>query len=106
MTLKLSGARYVTFNYYIDAIFSVGFVLFQHLNHKDVIFRQMAAQMKFKYDNYWGNIDKLNLFMFISVILDPRRKLVYVDWMVKAWFGVEGARSLSSNIKTFFIYII
>ncbi|KAK1356925.1 hypothetical protein POM88_050181 [Heracleum sosnowskyi] len=101
-TLKLSGALYVTSNYYIDVIFGVGFVLSQHLHHEDEIVRKMAAHMKLKYEKYWGNIDKLNLFMFIFVILDPRRKMVYVDWMIKAWFGIERAENLSLNIKSTF----
>lgn len=58
--------------------------------------------MKLKYDKYWGNIDKLKLFMFISVILDPRRKMTYVDWMINAWFGVERSSRLSFNIKLTF----
>lgn len=47
-TLKLSGSLYVTSNYYIDAIFGVGYVLSQQLNHEDASVKQMATQMKFK----------------------------------------------------------
>ncbi|KAK1367480.1 hypothetical protein POM88_043041 [Heracleum sosnowskyi] len=85
-----------------DPDFAKCFVLSQHLHHEDEIVRKMAAHMKLKYEKYWGNIDKLNLFMFISVILDPRRKMVYVDWMIKAWFGIERAENLSLNIKSTF----
>ncbi|KAL8109156.1 hypothetical protein AgCh_025301 [Apium graveolens] len=38
----------------------------------------------------------------LLVFLDPRRKMVYVDWMVKAWFGIEKAKSLSFGIKSTF----
>ncbi|KAK1362591.1 hypothetical protein POM88_047065 [Heracleum sosnowskyi] len=65
-TLKLPGSLYITSNYYIDAIFGVGYVLFQHLYHEDEAIRKMASHMKLKYDKYWGDIDKLNHFIFIS----------------------------------------
>ncbi|XP_052482956.1 putative AC transposase [Gossypium raimondii] len=35
----------------------------------------MAIKMKEKYDKYWGDIDKMNLLMFVACILDPRQKL-------------------------------
>ncbi|KAK1362600.1 HAT, C-terminal dimerization domain containing protein [Heracleum sosnowskyi] len=71
-------------------------------NIEDEAFRKMASHMKLKYDKYWGDIDKLNHFIFISVILDPRRKMVYVDWMVKIWFGAERCGILYLNIKSTF----
>ncbi|WRX28025.1 HAT [Theobroma cacao] len=40
----------------------------------------MAIRMKEKYDKYWGNVEKMNLVLFIAAILDPRKKLSYVEF--------------------------
>lgn len=68
-TLKLSGSHYVTCNAYVNEIFGVGLVISEQCHNEDVSLRQMASQMKAKYDKYWGNIDNLNLLLFISLSL-------------------------------------
>ena len=40
----------------------------------------MAMRMKDKYDKYWGNMEKINIFIFVAVVLDPRHKLNYVEF--------------------------
>ncbi|KAK9757677.1 hypothetical protein RND81_01G178600 [Saponaria officinalis] len=101
-TLKMPASIYVTSNSYVEVIFGVGEVLSKHLTHEDVGIRNMTSQMKIKYDKYWGKIDNLNLLLFVSLILDPRWKLVCVEWMVKKAYGVEKGNLLSMNIKYFF----
>ncbi|XP_074267907.1 zinc finger BED domain-containing protein RICESLEEPER 2-like [Silene latifolia] len=101
-TLKLSGSRYVTSNYYVEIIFGVGEVISQHLSHKDEGVRNMASKMKLKYDKYWGKIENLNLLLFVSLILDPRYKMTYVEWMVKTIYGNDKGRLLAMNITYFF----
>ncbi|KAL9235748.1 hypothetical protein vseg_010485 [Gypsophila vaccaria] len=101
-TLKMSGSRYVTSNFYVEVIFGVGEVLSKHLIHEDEGIKKMAFEMKAKYDKYWGKIENLNLLLFMSLILDPRWKLVCVEWMVKKAYGVEKGKILSINIKYLF----
>ncbi|XP_074290537.1 zinc finger BED domain-containing protein RICESLEEPER 2-like [Silene latifolia] len=101
-TLKMSASLYVTSNSYVEVIFGVGEVLSQHLLHQDAGVRKMAAQMKVKYDKYWGKIENLNLLLFVSLILDPRWKMSCVEWMVKKAFGNEKGGLLALNIKYFF----
>ncbi|KAE8812167.1 zinc finger BED domain-containing protein RICESLEEPER 2-like [Hordeum vulgare] len=40
----------------------------------DEIFKCMATKMKEKYDKYWGDPEKMNKYIFIVAILDPRTK--------------------------------
>ena len=31
-----------------------------------------------KYKKYWGNIEKMNLLLFVAIVLDPRYKIKYI----------------------------
>ena len=53
----------------------------------------MAYQMKAKYDKYWTNIDNINVLLLITLVLDPRCQLDYVEWMIRTNYDSE-----SSNI--------
>ncbi|KAG8491002.1 hypothetical protein CXB51_014142 [Gossypium anomalum] len=46
---------------------------FYELN-SNIDFNVMAIKMKEKYDKYWGDIDKINLLIFVACVLDPRQK--------------------------------
>ncbi|KAI5335682.1 hypothetical protein L3X38_025816 [Prunus dulcis] len=41
----------------------------------DTLLNDMAASMKKKYDKYWGELHKVNPFLIIGVVIDPRFKL-------------------------------
>ncbi|XP_062113299.1 uncharacterized protein LOC133824435 [Humulus lupulus] len=47
----------------------------------------MAQSMKVKYDKYWGKIDECNETLIISLVLDPRYKLKYLNHCFKAFYG-------------------
>ena len=38
----------------------------------DAIFKSMVVKMKDKYDEYWGDPVKMDKYIFITAILDPR----------------------------------
>jgi len=38
----------------------------------DEIFKSMAVKMKDKYQKYWDDPVKMNKYIFIAAILDPR----------------------------------
>lgn len=40
----------------------------------------MARRMKEKYDKYWDNIDNVNFLLHVAVLLDPRKKMQYVEF--------------------------
>ena len=42
----------------------------------DVDFRLMATTMKKKFDKYWGNIEKMDVLIYMGVILDQKVKLI------------------------------
>ncbi|XP_074323690.1 zinc finger BED domain-containing protein RICESLEEPER 2-like [Apium graveolens] len=44
-----------------------------------------------KFNKYWGDPNKMNNFLFIAVVLDPRHKLQFVVYMLKHMYGEEAA---------------
>jgi Domain of unknown function (DUF4413) len=55
----------------------------------DVELRLMAGKMKTKSDKYWDNLTKLNMLLFIVVILDARYKLQYINFWFENMYGRE-----------------
>ena len=42
----------------------------------DVEFGVMAMRMKDKYDKYWGNMEKINMLIFVVVLLHQSSYLI------------------------------
>ncbi|KAK6934961.1 hAT-like transposase, RNase-H fold [Dillenia turbinata] len=59
----------------------------------------MASKMKRKHDKYWGNIDVINIFLFITVVFDPRFKLNYVNWVIEHSYDVNNVVLLKSKVQ-------
>ncbi|KAM3235118.1 hypothetical protein P3L10_015154 [Capsicum annuum] len=49
----------------------------------------MATNMREKFRKYWGDLEKMNKMIFISSVLDPRKKLEYVPFVIVDMFGKE-----------------
>lgn len=49
----------------------------------------MGYKMREKFDKYWGDPEKMNHFVYISLVLNPRYKLKFVEYMFKMMFGEE-----------------
>ncbi|XP_073017778.1 zinc finger BED domain-containing protein RICESLEEPER 2-like [Primulina eburnea] len=53
----------------------------------------MGMRMRKKFDKYWGEPEKVNKLLYIAVVLDPRHKLDFVEFMLAELYGNEkGAR--------------
>ncbi|KAL4284773.1 hypothetical protein GQ457_16G007020 [Hibiscus cannabinus] len=98
-TLRLSGSLYVTCNSYAHEIYGTRLMISNNLGDEDEGVRKMAAQMMLKYDKYYGNVDNINVLVFVAVILDPRHKLNYVDWIVRDSYDEVKATLLCLKIK-------
>ncbi|GJW65118.1 zinc finger BED domain-containing protein RICESLEEPER 2-like protein [Tanacetum coccineum] len=53
--------------------------------NKEKLF-MMALDVKGKFYNYWGDVEKSNMFIYIANILDPRQKLGYIQFYFKNIF--------------------
>ena len=84
VTLHFSGSLFITSITYFCELVGI-----QNELHRlcgidgDPLLKEMAQSMKEKYEKYWGDIENMNLTMFIAVVLDPRYKMKYL----KYWFS-------------------
>ncbi|KAL4282107.1 hypothetical protein GQ457_03G007700 [Hibiscus cannabinus] len=60
----------------------------------------MARQMKLKFDKYWKNVNNVNVLMFIALLLDPRHKLRYVEWIIRCSYDPSDSYDLCHRIKS------
>uniref|UniRef100_A0A2N9IQB5 BED-type domain-containing protein n=1 Tax=Fagus sylvatica TaxID=28930 RepID=A0A2N9IQB5_FAGSY len=54
--------------------------------------------MKMKYEKYWGNIEKMNLLLFVAVVLDPRYKMKYIVYWFNKWYAKPKAESMVDRL--------
>ncbi|KAK6921426.1 hAT-like transposase, RNase-H fold [Dillenia turbinata] len=93
----LKGSYYVTGNEYMKEIYGIDMILDKICESEDSGTASMASKIKRKHDKYWGNIDKINVFLFIFIILDPRFKLNYVNWVIEHSYDVNKVVLLKSK---------
>ena len=107
LTNKVSGTKYVTANTFLEEIADVNFLLGEWSDHvicgDDEIFKCMALKMKAKYEKYWGDPEKMNKYIFIAAILDPRiKESHFFKDMVEDTYGcIIGNRILTSSHNEF-----
>ncbi|GAB4833632.1 hypothetical protein Ancab_039952 [Ancistrocladus abbreviatus] len=97
LTMHVSGSLYVTSNTYFDEISNVCCILKQWCD--DLSFNSMASKMMEKFESYWGNPEKINMLMFIAVVLDPRYKYEYVEFGIHQIYEAEKAKIVNAKLK-------
>ncbi|OMP11356.1 hypothetical protein COLO4_03856 [Corchorus olitorius] len=58
-----------------------------------------ANKMKEKYNKYWCQVDKTNMLVYVAAVMDPRKKLFFVDLCIKKMYGCEQAAALLASIN-------
>ncbi|KAL4325049.1 hypothetical protein GQ457_11G023860 [Hibiscus cannabinus] len=98
-TLSFSGSRYVTGNNFVEEILDIRYTINHYLGDSNLGLRSMTSQMKMKFDKYWANVNNVNVLMFIALVLDPRHKLRYVEWIVRHSYDPSNSFVLCQQIK-------
>ena len=98
-TVKLSGSLYVTSNIFFPELCQIQSHLIRMSKNDNAVVRNMAIEMKAKYDKYWSNVEKLNMMIFVASVLDPRGKLGVVEYWLKKIYTLELASTLISFTK-------
>ncbi|KAL4302000.1 hypothetical protein GQ457_10G011150 [Hibiscus cannabinus] len=80
LTLKVSGSLHVTAHCFWETLIEIHCLLDEWLNCDDLDIVSMASKMKDKYDKYWGDATNINFLVYLAIILDPRRKMGFVDF--------------------------
>ncbi|XP_021731329.1 zinc finger BED domain-containing protein RICESLEEPER 2-like [Chenopodium quinoa] len=99
LTLHVSGSLYVTLNLFFHESVSVVVLMKDLVSSDDLDMCLMACRMKEKYEKYWGDPEKINLLIFIVVVLDPHYKVDYVEWMITEIYDPIIESKLVDNVK-------
>ncbi|KAK5812898.1 hypothetical protein PVK06_028342 [Gossypium arboreum] len=99
VTLRISSTSYFTSNNFFDELPEINILLLDAQLNSNVDFNVMAIKMKEKYDKYWGDIDKMNLLMFVACVLDPRQKLKYLEFALSEMSSFEKAYEMMQKLK-------
>ncbi|KAL4383115.1 hypothetical protein GQ457_15G011700 [Hibiscus cannabinus] len=55
-----------------------------------------------KFEKYWKNVNNVNVLTFIALLLDPRHKLRYVEWIIRRSYDPSYSYDLCHQIKSTF----
>ncbi|KAL2243378.1 UNVERIFIED_CONTAM: putative AC transposase, partial [Sesamum indicum] len=100
LTNRVSGSLYVTCNTFLDEISDVDDLLNDWLMSKDGYLVDMSRQMKYKFDKYWGNAEKMNMMLYVAVMFDPRHKYNYLQYVFKNMYGSELAEKMGNLARS------
>jgi hypothetical protein len=73
----------MTCNMYIEEVSAIQLHLQEYCDSDDYILSSMVGKMMSKYNKYWREFDKVNVLLFVDVILDLRTKLGSLEY----WFN-------------------
>ncbi|KAM3201087.1 hypothetical protein P3L10_033450 [Capsicum annuum] len=89
--LKFYSTLHVTSNNIFHELFNLQSIIVNYSKCDDSILIDMAKKMKVKFDRYWGDFSDMNMLLFVAVVLDPRYKMKYVEFLFKKYYNfVEG----------------
>ena len=75
---KLSGSLYVTSNAFYDEIFVIQESISNLVKSQSTLLKNTATKTQTKFEKYWGQGDKINLFLYVAVVLYPKKKKIEV----------------------------
>jgi hypothetical protein len=90
---------YVTSNLHFQEVSYIHTHLMTYCDSHDDLLSAMAFRMKLKYEKYWGDVHKINRLLFVGAILDPRYKIVTLEFWFKKIMGVEEGEKFIEILK-------
>ncbi|XP_030467314.1 zinc finger BED domain-containing protein RICESLEEPER 2-like [Syzygium oleosum] len=96
-TLKVSGSSYVTSNDMAKDVYGIYIMIDIYCENEDPTLQEMAKRMKIKFNKYFGNVNDIDLTLFIACILDPRHRWEYVKWMIDRVYESKQVETLQDK---------
>ncbi|KAL4582521.1 hypothetical protein LXL04_007071 [Taraxacum kok-saghyz] len=98
VTKRVSGTLYVSSNSVVEDIFAIRTLLDEAISDANLV--DIALAMKTKFDKYFGDVEKMNLLLYFSLILDPRNKVKYLGILLEDRYGLQGSQGgMVSDMK-------
>ena len=71
LTLRVFCSLYVTSNSFLHEISNIVCELVDQQESGDLELSNIARKMQEKFDKYWGSWEKINMLIYITMLLDP-----------------------------------
>lgn len=97
-TLKFSGSLYVTSSTFYREMLAIQTQIKKYMADSTPLLGTMAANMKGKFDKYWGIGDKFNLLLYVAVVLDPRTKKRFLNFSFVSIYGETVANVMMDKV--------
>jgi hypothetical protein len=98
-TLKISGSTHVTSNRYFMDLYIIQDTLNNRCLSSDPIMSTMGINIRHKYEKYWGNMDKINLMLYVAFVFDPRYKMKGLMFWLKRSNEQEWADQIETKVR-------
>jgi hypothetical protein len=89
----------VTCNVYIEEVSAIQLDLQEYCDSGDYILSSMTEKMMSKYKKFWGDLNKVNVLLFVIIILDPRTKLGSLECWFNDILSVEQCNDMIIKLK-------
>jgi hypothetical protein len=99
LTVEISGSLYSTSNIYFSILQRVYNCLMEYCDSDDYLLSSMTIKMKMKYDKYWGDLEKINPLLFVASVLDPRYKMIILEFWLTSNVGEEKSEKITTKLK-------
>uniref|UniRef100_A0A7N2MX95 Transposase n=1 Tax=Quercus lobata TaxID=97700 RepID=A0A7N2MX95_QUELO len=103
-TKRFSGSLYVTSNTFFDEIYMIKRKIDLFSRSEDHFLYSMAKTMKEKFDKYWGSGEdsskKGNVLLYVAVVLDPRKKVDYLNYCLSNLYGENVAKVITDLMES------
>ena len=63
------------------------------------LLKNMATKMEAKFEKYWGKGDKINQLLYVTVVLDPRKKMRFLKFSFSKIYGNEMADEMVDLVR-------
>ncbi|PRQ36470.1 putative HAT dimerization domain, ribonuclease H-like domain, hAT-like transposase, RNase-H [Rosa chinensis] len=100
-TLKFSATKRVTANEPLLWMCTIVGELDKCIASEDPLLVSIGTSMKKKFDKYWLQLEDLNKILLIAVVLDPRYKLLYLEFFFPKLQADQGSvEVMIDEVKT------
>lgn len=93
LIVRVSGSLYVTCNEFLHEVTSVSDIL------REVMRCEINGEkMREKFDKYWRDPTNMNHIIFLSVVVDPRYKIEFLEFVLIEEWGQDVGKKMSRSV--------
>ena len=98
-TKKFSFSLYVTSNTFFDEMFVIQKNIAHLIKSQNQLLKNMTTKMEAKFEKYWGKGDKINYLLYMVMVLDPRKKMRFLNFSLSEMYGDEMADEMIDLVR-------